>query len=372
MNQAMFIVMNRHWASVICLIAVATFAVESAAQQTVPPEKVSGRQYCTVCHVSEQAAWEKSSHNTKAWALLDHPKAAGFAKALDVKDIKGDSACTQCHGTQQIKNKKFSVAHGNSCESCHGGSGGGADGWLKKHFDFGSGRKIAPGITIAVLLKDRAAETPQHRAAREQTCRAAGMIRSDDAFQIASNCLQCHLVPNEKLVDAGHPMSTRFEFVEWAQGEVRHNFLLDPKQNAEVPTAWSDRHAGGKPDGRKRLMYVAGQLADLTVSLRTRATVTSTKRNSLGDEANDRILDIHEELTEFEIPELMEMLTATGKHLDKRSLKDVTPKDKDLYREVADTVEASAKNFVAVHQDGSKLPANIKIPKRAKGDPHQP
>jgi hypothetical protein len=366
----MFILMNRHWVCVVCIMVVATFAVESAAQQTVPPAKVSGRQVCTVCHVSEQAAWEKSSHNTKAWSLLDHPKAAGFAKALgiDVKDIKGDSACTQCHGTQQLKKENLVVAHGNSCESCHGGVGG-ADGWLKKHFDFGLGRKIARGITIEQLLEDRAKETPEHRAAREQACRAAGMIRAADAFQIASNCLQCHLVPNEKLIDADHPMSTRFEFVEWAQGEVRHNFLFDPKSNAEIPTGWSDRHAAGTADGRKRLMYVAGQLADLAVSLRTRAIITSTKRNTLGDEANDRILDIHKELTKFKILELEEMLSVIGK-LDKDLLKDVTPNDKERYGKAAATVETAAKKFVAAHHDGSKLPANIKIPKKMKGDPH--
>ena len=45
-------------------------------------------------------------------------------------------------------------------------------------------------------------------------------------------------------------------------------------------------------EGRKRLMFVAGQLADLEVSLRSRAKVTETKRGSLGDEVNDRILDV--------------------------------------------------------------------------------
>jgi len=116
-------------------------------------------------------------------------------------------------------------------------------------------------------------------------------------------------------------------------------------------------------------MYVAGQLADLAVSLRCRATVTSTKRNSLGDEANDRILDIQEELTGFDIPQLKEMLNAIGK-LDKRSLKAVTSEDKKRYSEAASVVESSAKTFVAANSDGSKLPTSIKIPKRAKGDPH--
>jgi hypothetical protein len=354
----------------VCAFAFCVLAGDAVAQQAVPPEKVSGRQVCTTCHISEQAAWDKSSHSTKAWSLLSHPKAEGFAKALGVSDIKGSSTCTQCHGTQQVKQGKLTIAHGNSCESCHGGSGG-ADGWLKKHFDFGTGRKLARGITIAQLLEDRAKETPAHRAARDKACKAAGMNRSADAFDIASNCLQCHLVPNEKLVDAGHPMSSRFEFVEWSQGEVRHNFLFDAKQNAEVPTGWSDRQPTGTAESRKRLMYVAGQLADLFVNLQIRASVTSVKRKSLGDEANDRILDIHEELTDANIPDLARLLTAIGK-FDKKTLKTITPDDKQKYGRVAMGVKLFAKKFVADHQDGSKLPAGIKIPNKAKGDPYQP
>ncbi len=340
------------------------------AQQTVPPEKVFGRKACQVCHASESAAWEHSSHNTKAWSLLDHPKAAGFAKAMGVTDIKGESLCTQCHGTQQKKSGKLTIAEGNSCESCHGGAGG-ADGWLFKHFDFGSGRRPTSSSKIDEFLADRAKETPAHRAARDAAVKATGMNRSPDAFELASNCLQCHLVPNEKLIAAGHPMSSRFEFVEWAQGEVRHNFLLDATKNAEVPTNWSDRNPDGTADSRKRLMVVAGQLADLEVSLRARANVTETKRGSLGDEANDRILDIQEELEDHGIADLKPALDAIA-DVDKGSLKEVTADDAALYVKLADAVATAAKAFVAKHQDGSKLPDSIKIPSKAKGEVHKP
>lgn len=341
-----------------------------SAQQTSAPEKIFGRQACQVCHASESAAWEQSSHNKKAWSLLDHPKAAGFAKALGVTDIKGESLCTQCHGTHQKKAGNMIIAEGNSCESCHGGAGG-QDGWLFKHFDFGSGRRPTNDSKIDEFLADRAKETPAHRAARDAAVKATGMNRSADAFELASNCLQCHLVPNEKLVDAGHPMSTRFEFVEWAQGEVRHNFLLNAKANGEVPTNWADRNPGGTPAGRKRLMFVAGQLADLEVSLRTRSKVTSVNRGSLGDEVNDRILDLQEALAEHDIAELKPALDAIAK-MDKKSLKDVAPADQAIYAKAADAVADAAKKFVAVHQDGSNLPAAIEIPGKAKGDVFQP
>jgi hypothetical protein len=341
-----------------------------SAQQTAAPEKIFGRKACQVCHASETAAWEHSSHNKKAWSLLDHPKAAGFAKALGVKDVKGESLCTQCHGTQQKKAGKMIIAEGNSCESCHGGAGG-QGGWLFTHFDFGFNRRPTNDSKIDEFLADRAKETPAHRAVRDAAVKKAGMNRSADAFEIASNCLSCHLVPNEKLVDAGHPMSTRFEFVEWAQGEVRHNFLLNAEVNADVPTNWSDRNPSGTPEGRKRLMFVAGQLADLEGSLRNRAKVTETKRGSLGDEANDRILDLQEELAEHDLDELKPVLEAIAS-MDKKSLKDVTPADQATYTKAAGAVAAAAKSFVAAHQDGSKLPGSIKIPSKAKGDVYQP
>jgi len=375
MNQAIsssFKYLLRNWRVVLPLVSMALLGSPRLgnAQQAVAPEKIFGRQACQVCHASEAAAWEQSSHNKKAWSLLDHPKAAGFAKALGVTDIKGESICTQCHGTQQKKNGKMIIAEGNSCESCHGGAGG-QDGWLFTHFDFGSGRRPTKDSKIDEFLVDRAKETPEHRAVRDAAVKKAGMNRSADAFEIASNCLQCHLVPDEKLVEAGHPMSTRFEFVEWAQGEVRHNFLLNAKANAEVPTNWSDRHPSGSLEGRKRLMFIAGQLADLEVSLHSRAKVAETKRGSLGDEANDRILDLQEELAKHGIAELKPVLAAIA-NIDKKSLKDVTPTDRATYSKAADAVAAAAKTFVTAHQDGSKLPDSIKLPGKAKGDVFQP
>lgn len=353
-----------------CLVAGSMLANTSLAQQSIPPEKILGRQTCAACHQAELKAWEKSSHNLKSWQLLDHPKAAEFAKAIGVTDVKAAGTCTSCHGTQQqMPGKTIQVAAGNSCESCHGGAGNSKDGWLLKHFDFGQGRKLEPHPKMSDLLLDRGKEAADHRAGRDTTCKQLGMNRSSDPYQLAKNCLQCHLVPNEKLVEAGHPMSTRFEFVEWAQGEVRHNFLLDTKTNAQVPTNWSDpkRHGGTRSaEGRKRLMFVVGQIADLEVNLRIRAIATSFKRGTLGDEANDRILDIQEELEELEIPELKPILDAV-KAMDKKMLKDADS-DRAIFTDAADKISAAAEAFVKAHADGSKLPQSIKIPSKAKGE----
>jgi len=346
----------------------------TVGQQTVPPAKVIGRDNCKICHVSEYKTWEKSAHNTNAWKLLDDTKAEGFAKAIGVDNIKTASACTQCHGTPQLKRGLPFIAQGNSCESCHGGAGPIKDGWYLEHMDFGSGRKLTDGAKMADWLADRAKETKDHREARDAACDKLGMNRSENAFDLAANCLNCHLVPNEKLFAAGHPMSTRFEFVEWAQGEVRHNFLLDASKNAEAPTNWTDqlRNGAGRTDeGRKRLMTIAGQMADLAVSLKIRATVVTVKRRTLGDEVNDRILDRKEELEDHEIAALQPVLAAVAK-INKKILREVPPNNNKTIAKAAADVTAAAKKFVAAYQDGKKLPDSIKVSSKEKGDVFKP
>lgn len=342
---------------------------QSLGQQTVEPEKVVGRESCVKCHGLESKAWELSSHNQKAWSLLGHPKAAGFARAIGVSDIKGISACTQCHGTQQTLNGQPNVLRGSSCESCHGGAGG-PDGWLSKHYDFGVGKSVDDSTSMSELLADRLKETNEHRAERDAACKAAGMYRSENAIAIAKNCLSCHLVPNEDLQKAGHPMSSSFEFVEWTGGEIRHNFLLDATTNNQAPSNWLDefRNGSGRSlDARKRMMFVAGKLADLEVSLRIRAGVTSTKRGTLGDEVNDRILDIHEDLEKMKIDDLKPILDAI-KDVQRITLKETTDNDKSIYRAVADAVAAAANEFMTAHAGGDRLPDDLKVKSKVKGE----
>lgn len=358
-------------AAVLGAVSWAGTAGAGFAQQTSSPERIVGRDECKKCHDLEYTAWEKSSHNTKAWQLLDHPKAEGFAKALGVSkdDIKGDSACAACHGTQQKKDGRFSVAHGNSCESCHGGAGG-SSGWLKNHYDFGLGTAETSDVKMDALLKERSQESAAHRNSRDAACKVAGMNRSDDAYEIAKNCLQCHIVADAKLAAARHPMSENFEFVEWAQGEVRHNFLLDRSKNAESPTNWLDplRNGPGRTaEGRKRLMYIAGQLADLEVSLRIRGETTSEDADALRDQVNDRILGARKRLDDAKsVAELKPALDAT-QAFERRTLRKVAPDDRATYTKAADAVAKTATAFVAAHPGGGSLPETIKVPTKAKG-----
>ncbi len=337
----------------ILLVSITT----SSSAQHLDPQKVVGREACGKCHASELKAWSASSHATVSWELLSDPKAADFAKALGIADPKAaGSTCVQCHGTPSATE----VAHGNSCESCHG-TAGGSDGYLKIHSDFGEG-----GTNFAELLTQRKSESDEHYDTRMAACKKAGMNESTNVFAIARNCLTCHTVPNAELVAAKHPTTEKFEFVEWSQGEVRHNFLLDQSTNAESPSGWLDRGDGRTVEGRKSLAFIAGQLADLEVSLRNRAGVDSVKRNSLGDLANERIADAIKELSRMKSDEIDAILELLGA-IDDDSVEELTGDDESLYTGAADKIKAAAEDFVQKHRDGNDLP-EVKIPSKAKGD----
>lgn len=350
-----------------------SLALASAAvgQQQIAAEKVMGREACAKCHATELKAWQASSHGKKSWALLSDTKAPDFAKKLGIPaaNIQTSMLCTSCHGTPQQKGGQVTIAHGNSCESCHGAAGG-EEGWFALHSDYGSGTS---GKTMKELLAERNSETAAHRAGRLAACDKAGMNRSDNPLAIARNCLLCHTVPNEELVAAGHPTSDKFEFVRWAQGEVRHNFLLDPTTNAEAPSLWLARAPDNRTaEGRKRLMFVAGQLADLEVSLRNRANVSTTDRGTLGDEVNDRIDDAIDELEDLELDDLQPVLDIIEKrNIDKRSIKDITADDKKLYTAAADEVRIAAEAFLEKHKDGDGL-NGVDVSSRAEGDVFEP
>lgn len=346
--------------------ATILLGVATVGQQQVPPEKIVGREKCTSCHKKELAAWSASSHGEDAWNLLDGSKATDYATKLGIakSDIKTSLLCTSCHGTQQKSSGTLTIVHGNSCESCHGGAGG-PGGWLEIHCDYdgdGSGIKKE----MAVLLAEVPDELPSRIA---EACKQAGMNRAEDALGIAKNCLQCHIVPHEGLLDAGHPSSEKFEFVEWNQGEVRHNFLLDQSKNSEAPSLWLKRGKGRSAENRKRLMYVVGMLADLEVSLRARADVTN-KKSELLDLASERILDRAEDLDDLGLDALDDVMKIVKKYEldDDDVVEEFTSKDKETFTAAADAVMKAAQEFLQANKDGDKLDDIKKVPSKEKGD----
>ena len=115
--------------------------------------------------------------------------------------------------------------------------------------------------TMAAHLQTRPQESTTHAKMRLNKAIEQGMRNPSNLYLMAKSCLECHTVPNEELVNlGGHSAgSLTFEFVSWSQGTLRHNFMrTNGISNAESSQA------------RKRIMWIAGLMADLEFS--TRAT----------------------------------------------------------------------------------------------------
>ena len=171
-------------------------------------KKLKGPDECGECHKKEVEAWRTTRHYKTFNELARTKEAKEIGKKLGLKRLKSESDCLSCHFTQmEVKGKAKTVA-GITCESCHGP----ARDWIDIHSDYG-GKDVK-----------KEDESPAHRKERLAKSEAAGMLRPDDLYAVANNCYQCHLVPNENLVNkGGHKAGSAFELVAWSQGEVRQN-----------------------------------------------------------------------------------------------------------------------------------------------------
>ncbi len=207
------------------LLLAALGAHPAAAQSD--PSKISGPDACAACHKLEAAAWQEMHHFKTFDELHRRPEAKDIAGKLGIANIKTESTCVQCHYTSMGPAGAAKAIAGVSCELCHGAS---VD-WVKVHND---------------------KNNPNHIADAEKL----GFISPGNIYKLASNCFQCHTVPNEKLVNTGgHQVGSALELVSWTQGEVRHHFLSGKTNTEDTPE-------------RKRLLYLIGRVVDLEYSLR--------------------------------------------------------------------------------------------------------
>jgi hypothetical protein len=200
------------------------------------PDLILGPNACAECHKKEAAIWQKTHHFTTFRDLPNDKDADAIASKMGVKRLKSESLCLNCHFTVQAPDK---VVAGISCESCHSAS----KNWIKVHSEF-SGKKEGQ-------------ETKAEIAARWEKSEAAGMIRPNNYYALAKNCLTCHVVPNEQLVNVGgHAAGSSFELVAWSQGEVRHNVWYN--KGASNPEA---------SQAIKRMLFVVGRIVELEAAL---------------------------------------------------------------------------------------------------------
>ena len=350
----------------------------SGLPYVVDPNRVEGHHKCIDCHRTELAAWHKSKHATTAFdELRTNPNSREYAQQLGIgeADIARNSICVTCHATPTTTDTApMRVLAGVSCEACHNPSGG-DDGWLNPHAVYGP-----PGTT-------RKQETKEHFEMRVAKCRNAGQIGSVNPFQLARACFRCHTVSQEALVNkTSHKMggSKGFEFVAWSLGEVRHNFHLNENENAVVSTLWtSPIHGKDKRERteakRIRVMYLAGWLADLEVSLRLRAR--ATEEGNFSDTLNGRIEDavgeleaIVDEMADVELTSVQEAIDAGAEIMDEY-LDTVDPENAQAFTDAAAKVEEAGNQFVKTH-DGSQLAGldeyGLPTPEDGQGDPFQP
>jgi hypothetical protein len=314
--------------------------VPSAGAVHLDIDKLVGADECGECHEKEVEAWRGTHHYSTFNELSRTKEARQIAGNMGLRRIKKESACLDCHFTEMEVRGRVRTVAGITCESCHGE----ARDWLKVHSDYG-GKDV-----------ERHQETAAHKRRRLAESEAAGMIRPDDLYAVANNCYECHLVPNEELVNkGGHEAGSDFELVAWSQGEVRHNFFgsRSGEDNLEAPIE------------RRRMMFVLGNALELEHTLR--AVGKATKKASYAVKMAKRVKVAAAKLKKIasliDAPELGRMVRIGAKA--KLSLNN----EAEL-TQAADAVGKLAREL-AEKYDGSTFGALDKyLPKSYKGRVH--
>ena len=308
-------------------MALALVLASPAAAQQLPfleylridPREVMTAEACGECHLSEHEVWKRTPHATGFRTLHKKEQALTIAGKLGYRLIKRDSICFSCHYTPIVERDKIRVDSGVSCESCHGA---GRD-WIKLHNDYGS-------------AADHRAESAAHRRQRIEASREAGMRRPSDLYPVVANCFSCHTVPNEKLVNvAGHTTgSSDFEFVEWSQGEIRHNFLESTLAGAAPANTQ-------RPLSRKRVMFVVGRALDLEYSLRGVAEATRD-----GVYAKAMIRRVRSAVSEMRAIDRAAGIDEVGRMLEAVRGVSVAPGNRGALLAAAESIGAATRRFL--------------------------
>jgi hypothetical protein len=303
---------------------------------------------CKQCHPSEVAQWEKTAHFRSSARLKYEGNSKKYADALGISPaaLMGDSVCADCHGTKADRGGNVSVVSGVSCESCHGPA---AD-WLKSHGEYHDGMTFK---SLEQLRADREKESGDHRAARLASIGKAGMVRPAEIHSLAANCLDCHIVNNDKLIAAGHKTASSFELVSWSGGEVRHNFFMDKDKNAAAPSAWM-AETGRSAAQRDRIKFAVGALSQIEMAFRRRAEAKSPvvipQYGGLIAAGNGKLA----QLVAFAgaLPEIPQAMGIVAPKLG--TVFAPMPNDAEVYGAAADQIAALAKK-IAESNDGSGL-----------------
>lgn len=298
--------------------------IDSQKPLKTDPAKVLTFNKCGNCHKQAVEVWKKTPHHNTFKQLHKRPRAKSIVKKMGLKgSIKRNGFCARCHYTQQESRGRAKAISGVSCESCHGAS----KDWVNIH-------------------NDRTVD----RMKRLTEASSKGMYNTEDIYQIAQNCYQCHSVGDEKLVNVGgHKAgSDNFEIVKWSQGMVRHNFV----RGNNTTNAKSSIN-------RLRVMFVTGAMLDLEYALR--GVAKATQKGPYYDAKMARTNIAYKRLLAVNtksggIPEIQTLLTL---------FKKLNFNNKNNLNQAANFITLQARKFTQNH-DGSKLAAlDVALPKES-------
>lgn len=208
------------------LLALVTSVAFGAGADGVrfPPQQYIDNEICADCHGSAYDTWLDTKHAASE-DTSRHPNAKKFAEELGMRSSqikRTDSICAGCHFTPAVRAGRERIIAGVSCQSCHGAA---AD-WVAIHDDFGE-----PG-------KTRRTETASHQEVRYQRVHSAGMVYPKDLYGLATNCIQCHFVTNQEVVNgSSHPIGSDFDLVTRSQSNIKHFPRADSAKKIKMAIA---------------------------------------------------------------------------------------------------------------------------------------
>jgi len=316
------------------LTALLLFAVcfQSAVVASPDPNKVVGVEQCAECHDVETGIWEETHHSLTYESMPDSDSGADIAEKLGIDDVVEAELCQSCHLTLQADGGSPEVISGVSCESCHGA---GQD-WVDVHSE-----------------EDK---TEEQQVSLWAEAEAAGMIRPGNVYAFAKNCLDCHIVAQEELVNTGgHKAGSDFNLVTWSQGEVRHNTFTTPENN-EAPAE------------RKRLMAAFGLVAELEsgiTALAAAETADGEYATALINRLNRAKSDLAEMAGQVSDTDIQALSAAVA------SVEFSAPMDAAVAQQTVAALSSAAKSLNSSNADLSGLDALIAAYGEYKGDPQE-
>jgi hypothetical protein len=163
------------------------------------------------CHVRENNWWAGGDipdpHYLTDQRFYNSTKSATIAKAYGISldaAKRLDSNCMKCHATPTTadlaKEPVPESEYGVSCESCHGPGSG-----YKEPHSSEKGKGYEIGVRF-------------------------GMRRNKEMPVRAAMCVNCHLISNERLTNAGHPNGKKFDYDKGLKQVAKHFRTPDAPQ----------------------------------------------------------------------------------------------------------------------------------------------